>query len=87
MAPKQENVSNPSQTQKKGGKVKTKRQAQPPPELFTSDTGGSMTDNNVESTMHDVMIIMGSLKTQLTMAEERACLISPSVALALAEDG
>ena len=46
-----------------------------------------MTDEDADATLHDMMTILGSLNIQLIVAEERACLISPSVAIASAEDG
>ena len=46
-----------------------------------------MTDEDAEPTVLDVMTILGSLKTQVTMDEERACLISPAAIMASAQDG
>ena len=76
----------PPNHRSKGGKVRSKKRDQTLPDLITSHTGGSMTHDEAEPTLYDVMTILASVNTQLTAAEERAHPITPPAATALAED-
>ena len=69
----QENQPLSNSEERKGGKVKNRRRAQPPPQLPTcsSDTEALGHDEDLEPSLRDVMSMLGNINARLTANEDK----------------
>ena len=77
--PKKNKKANPSNTPKKGEKIKNRRHAQPPPQLPDSDME-ALGLNDDEPHLRDVMKMLGNITTKLATHKVQMDNISSHVA-------